>query len=131
MKYVAALFMSISSVIHLLFFKLESIDFMKPEVLLKFDLDSTSGAFVETWAFNQGFYNLFLAIGLILATICIFKFKNKSHVVLANFILVTMIFAGLVLYISVPAKLAAALIQAVPAFIAVVTLNIFNNSTKV
>jgi len=124
MKKVSAFFMGITAILHILFFKLESIDFMKPETLKRFGLDEHSGEFVKTWAFNQGFYNLFLAIGLIYSIFLLFKGNVERGVTLASFILLTITGAGLVLYISVPEKFSAALIQAIPAIIALITLKI-------
>lgn len=124
MKKVSAIFMGITAILHILFFKLESIDFMKPETLKRFGLDEHSGEFVKTWAFNQGFYNLFLAIGLLYSIFLLFKGNVEKGVTLASFILLTIIGAGLVLYISVPAKFSAALIQAVPAVIALTALKL-------
>ena len=122
MKVISTITISITALIHILFFKLESLDFMKPEVLQKFGLDQSSGQFVKVWAFNQGFYNLFFAIGLFYSLFLInFKDQNEGRV-LASFILISIVGAGVVLYASQPQKLSAALIQAIPALIAVISL---------
>jgi len=55
----------VAAVIHVWFFVLESIRFMRPAVWRRFGLGSEAeAAVVRSFAFNQGFYNLFLAIGV-------------------------------------------------------------------
>lgn len=130
MKKITQLFISATALIHLLFFKMESIQFMQPKTLERFGLDSTSGAFVQPWAFNQGFYNLFLAMGLVV----VLHFLKKDQLVqaqtLGSFILATITGAGCVLFISAPHLLGAALFQGLPALMGLVTLNLFVRRTK-
>lgn len=97
---------------------------MKPEVLTRFKLDETSGEFVRVWAFNQGFYNLFLAIGLIYSLYLIYKKEYKTGKTLANFILLTIVGAGCVLYFSAPNSTLGAVLQATPALAGLLSLNI-------
>ena len=54
----------IAALIHVLIFTLESVLWAKPSTWKKFGLRSQSDAnLMESMAFNQGFYNLFLALG--------------------------------------------------------------------
>ena len=124
MAIAASILISITALIHILFFKLESIDFMKPGVLKKFGLDSHSGELIKPWAFNQGFYNLFFAIGLILSLYLIHSGKKEAGVWLASFILLSISGAGVVLYLSTPDKLTASLIQGPPAILAFTLLRL-------
>ena len=56
----------IAMAIHAYFFLLESVWFMRPVVWSRFGLKSVEhAAIVRSFAFNQGFYNLFLAIGVL------------------------------------------------------------------
>lgn len=124
MKILAQIFIFITAIFHFLFFKLESIDFMKPEVIERFELTTQSAKYVESWAFNQGFYNLFFAIGLIYS-IFLLRSKNEKHgEILVNFILLSIIGASIVLFISVPGKLTASLIQGAPALFGISCLHI-------
>ena len=96
---------------------------MKTKTLRKFGLSEKQGEVVRIWAFNQGFYNLFLALGLFFA---IYLFQSggsqpanvESGIMIARVILLSIIGAGAVLFASAPQKYPAALIQAVPALIA-------------
>ena len=115
----ANIFVGLTAILHILFFKLESIDFMKPKTLRRFGLNSTSGAFVKTWAFNHGFYNLFLALGLLYSMFLINTGQIESGKVLANFILLLIVGAGVILAISAPKKYVAAITQAVPALLGI------------
>lgn len=124
MNIVRNIFIFITASLHVLFFKLESIDFMKPETLLKFRLTPETAAHVEAWAFNQGFYNLFLAIGLFFTLFLIYKKDLIKAKILGSFILLTIIGAGCVLYFSVPGSIISAVTQALPALIAFILLRI-------
>ena len=130
MKMASNLFIGLTAILHILFFKLESFDFMKPEVLARFGLDANSGSFVKIWAFNQGFYNLFFALGLLYSLYLINTEKVEKGVTLASFILISIIGAGVVLYFSAPEKYIAAAIQALPALLGVICLHLSLKGTK-
>lgn len=60
----ALIFAIAAAVIHVAIFALESVLWAKPSIWRKFGLKSQADAdLVEPMAFNQGFYNLFLALG--------------------------------------------------------------------
>lgn len=123
MKFVSGTLILLSALIHLLFFKLESLDFMNPDILDRFGLDEVGAEYVRVWAFNQGFYNLFLALGLLVAFFLLYLAKKWAQgLILALFILMTMVGAGLVLYYSAPQKALAALIQSGPPLLAILSL---------
>ena len=64
MTALALIFASIAALLHVLFFKLESLDWRKPKTWKTFGVASQADAdTTASLAFNQGFYNLFLAIG--------------------------------------------------------------------
>ena len=55
----------LAAAIHAWFFLLESVWFMRPRVFTRFGLASAEqAAVVRSFAYNQGFYNLFLATGI-------------------------------------------------------------------
>src|SRR5690349_18706082 len=64
MTAVALIFAGIAALLHVLFFKLESISWRQPKTWKTFGLASQADAdTTASLAYNQGFYNLFLAIG--------------------------------------------------------------------
>ncbi len=64
MTAVALIFAGLASLLHVLFFKLESLDWRKPKTWKTFGLESQADAdTTASLAYNQGFYNLFLAVG--------------------------------------------------------------------
>jgi putative membrane protein len=70
MNAVGQVFALIAVLIHVYIFVLESVLFTRPAGYRTFGVAESDVAAVRPWAFNQGFYNLFLAIvgaiGLIL-----------------------------------------------------------------
>ena len=65
MPLVAQLAALLAAAIHVWFFVLESVLFGRPGVAARFGLRTEEQiAAVRPMAFNQGFYNLFLAIGI-------------------------------------------------------------------
>jgi uncharacterized membrane protein len=66
MPIVAVLAASVAALVHVWFFALESVLIERPTVFRRFGLRSPEdAAIVRPMAFNQGFYNLFLAIGIV------------------------------------------------------------------
>lgn len=117
MLIVATIFIGVTAAFHILFFKLESLDFMSPSTLKKFGVSAEHAPAVKLWAFNQGFYNLFLALGLGYALYLLHGANPAGGILLARFILLTIVGAGMVLGFSSPSKFPAAMIQATPALL--------------
>ena len=66
LQVLALIFAIIAALIHVFIFALESVLWAKPSTWRKFGLKSQANAdLVEPMAFNQGFYNLFLALGTV------------------------------------------------------------------
>ncbi|CAM5791667.1 Membrane protein OS=Cellulomonas persica OX=76861 GN=CPE01_02990 PE=4 SV=1 [Cellulomonas persica] len=63
MVVVAAVLALLSAVLHVVIFVLEAVLFRRPDVHRRFATKPQDVDAVAPWAFNQGFYNLFLAIG--------------------------------------------------------------------
>lgn len=59
----AAVFAVLAALLHVLFFAYESLLFERPEVHARFRTATQDVPAVKPWAYNQGFYNLFLALG--------------------------------------------------------------------
>ncbi|WP_155370260.1 DUF1304 domain-containing protein [Catellatospora vulcania] len=63
MNVVAQVFAVLAGLLHVLIFTMESVLFRRPQVHGRFRVRSQDLDAVRPWAFNQGFYNLFLALG--------------------------------------------------------------------
>ena len=127
MKIFSKIMIFLVGVVHVMFFKLESLDLKNPDVMLKFGLDDQSVVHVAPWAFNQGFYNLFLALGLFYSLFLYYRNKKVQADTLASFILATIVGAAAVLHFSIDGKLAAALVQGAPAFLGFVSICFIND----
>lgn len=110
----------IAIAIHAYFFLLESVWFMRPAVWSRFGLKSVEHAvIVRSFAFNQGFYNLFLAIGVLVGLALIATGELAPGRAIVLFACSSMVAAGAVLVGHNRAFVRAALIQVVPPAIAV------------
>ena len=118
----ALVFAGLAAVIHVYIFVLESVSWTSPRTRATFGTTEQEARDTKELAFNQGFYNLFLAaitaIGIVLVT------SGHTDVGAALVLSATgsMVLAGLVLIVSSPAKARASLVQLVPPAIAVVLL---------
>ena len=118
------LFEGISILFHVWAFVMESILFMNPKIYKVFGLRSAEDAgLVKLMAFNQGFYNLFLAlvllVGLVLARTPDKAMLGTGLALGATF---CMTGAGAILIISKPSAWFAGLIQAISPLIVMVNL---------
>ena len=121
MPLVAQLAALLAAAIHVWFFVLESLLFARPTVAARFGLRSEEQiAAVRPMAFNQGFYNLFLAVGIAagIAQIAGGAVVAGRSVVL--FACLVMVWAGIVLFVTSRRFLQAALVQLVPPLVAIV-----------
>lgn len=59
---VALVLASLAALLHVWIFVLESVRFSQPSTLRVFGVRPDDVAVVRPWAFNQGWYNLFLAV---------------------------------------------------------------------
>ena len=114
---------AVAGLIHAYFFVLESLWFMRPAVYRRFGLDSDEeAAAARSWAYNQGFYNLFLAAGIAFGIALAAAGDVAAGRVLTLFACGSMIAAGVVLYLHDRSFLRAAAIQAVPPLVAVLAI---------
>ncbi len=107
MKWISIGFFTIAGLLHILFFVIESVLFQKPGGYKLFKMSEQDHKGAKLWAQNQGFYNLFFAIGMLAGL-----FLNQQSLVV--FCGLSMISAGLVLWITAPRLLRGALIQMIP-----------------
>ena len=115
------IFVSLAAVLHVLFFLLESIWFPKPAAWRRFHLQSQEQAkVVRPMAFNQGFYNLFLALGAGLGLILYFAGNVPAGLTLVLFTTACMVLAAIILASTNRRFLVAALVQGAPPLLGLV-----------
>lgn len=109
------------ALIHAYIFVLESLMWGKPRTNKVFGVKDAETQIIKPFAFNQGFYNLFLAIAVLLGLH--FRTGEATASMGSTLILygcASMIAAGVVLVLSTPRLWRAALIQIVPAAIGII-----------
>ncbi|NUR95021.1 MAG: DUF1304 domain-containing protein [Kribbellaceae bacterium] len=116
MSVVAQIFVVVAGLFHLAVFAMESLLFRRPSTYRRFLVKENDVEACRPWAFNQGFYNLFLAIGALGGLIW---GGDKGHAI-ALFACACMAGAGVVLVASDRRMLRAAAAQAVPPILALV-----------
>lgn len=112
----------IAALIHVYIFYMESIAWTSPRVRATFGTSEQEAEATEELAFNQGFYNLFLAVAV---AVGIVFFLLGQVAIGATLVLVgagSMAAAALVLLLSSPDKASAALKQGVLPALGVVAL---------
>jgi putative membrane protein len=110
----------IAAVIHVWFFLMESVWFLRESVWRRFGISSDADArIVRSWAYNQGFYNLFLAIGVAAGLTLVSAGDPAVGRPIVLFACGSMIAAAVVLVTHSPQLLRAGLIQGIPPLVAV------------
>ena len=121
MPLIASLAALLAAAIHVLFFVLESVTFSQPRVAARFGLTTPEQiAAVAPMAFNQGFYNLFLAIGIAAGVAQIAAGADVAGRAVVLFCCLCMLWAGIILLVTSRRFLQAALVQLVPPLVAIV-----------
>lgn len=122
MPVIAQVFALLAALLHVLFFYLESITFSRPATWRRFGLTSQQDAdTVRAMAFNQGFYNLFLAVGIVVGVGLANTGNLGAGEAVVLFACACMVLAGTVLVLSNRAMARSAAIQAIPPLLAIVT----------
>ncbi|MEI3867011.1 DUF1304 domain-containing protein [Microbacterium sp. CCNWLW134] len=122
---VGLVFAAIAALIHVYIFVLESLTWTSSRTRKTFGVRSLEEAqTTRAMAFNQGFYNLFLAVSALLGIVLVAAGVTAVGATLVFVATGSMIAAGLVLVLSNRRMLRPAAIQAVPPLIAVVALAI-------
>ncbi|MFC6011124.1 DUF1304 domain-containing protein [Nocardia lasii] len=122
MTAVALVFVGIAVLLHGYIFVMESLQWTAPRTRATFGISAQEAEATREMAFNQGFYNLFLAI--VAAVGMGFTAFGDAGIGLALVLAgaSSMVAAGLVLLVSSPDKARAALIQLTPPLIGCVAL---------
>jgi len=119
-----AVFAAIAALIHVYIFVLESVQWSKESTRRVFRVKSEADAeLMKPLAFNQGFYNLFLAVGVLVGLILLLTGgAAQAGFGIAIFGLLSMVLAAAVLITSNPKLARSAAIQGVAPLIGVVLL---------
>ncbi len=110
----ATVFVTLAAVLHIVIFFLESVAWTRPTVWRRFGVrDQQSADVVRPMAYNQGFYNLFLAVGAIVGLILLGVGMHAAGLTLILFTTACMVAAAIVLVTTGRGYIRAALIQGV------------------
>lgn len=110
----------LAAFVHVYIFAMESLWFMRPAIWSRFGLASADEArVVRSFAYNQGWYNLFLALGVAVGLALIAGGATDAGRAIVIFACASMVAAGIVLAQHNRAFLRAAAIQAVPPAVAI------------
>lgn len=97
----ASVFGGAAALLHVYIFWMESIAWTRPAVFRRFGVaDAATAETTRPMAYNQGFYNLFLAIGAALGIVLFWAGSDAVGRALALFALLSMVAASLVLLTS-------------------------------
>ena len=119
---VAVVFGLIAGALHVGFWVMEALMWSRPQVWKRFGVRSQEDADLMAFGMlNQGYYNLFLGSGAIIASVLTAAEVDGSELMLA-FACLFMLGAAAVLVIARPAMLRAGLIQGGPPAIAILGL---------
>ncbi len=107
---VAYVFAALAALVHVYIFWLEALAF-ETAGRKAFGLTAQDAAVMKPWAFNQGFYNLFLAIGVVAAFCLASADERDAGIAIIAFVTGSMLAAALVLVGSDPSKARGAVVQ--------------------
>ncbi|WP_022899823.1 DUF1304 domain-containing protein [Humibacter albus] len=120
---IATLVVALAAVLHVLFFVFESVLWSRPGVWKRFGLDDQASAdTTKPMAYNQGFYNLFLAIGALVGIVVYGIGQHAVGLTLVFFTLTCMVLASVVLVSTGARYIGAALLQGIPPLVGIVLI---------
>ncbi len=102
------------SLIHIIIFYLESLAWGRASTNKLFGVSPDEAKVMGMMAFNQGFYNLFLALAILAGILLRFIGRNDYGTAFIDYACISVLGAGLVLFFSRPKLIRAAMIQALP-----------------
>ncbi len=123
---VGLVFAGLAALLHVYIFVMESVLWTRPSIWRRFGLKSQADAeTIKPMALNQGFYNLFLALGVFIGFILLpHRELHAPGVVLILFSCGSMLAASIVLVASNPKMVRAAVTQGLLPLLAVIALAI-------
>ena len=110
----------VAAAIHVYIFVMESLTWTSARTRATFGTSREEAEATRELAFNQGFYNLFLAVLVVLGIVLYATDRQDVGLTLVVAGAGSMVAAGLVLILSSPSKARAALVQLVPPLLGVV-----------
>jgi putative membrane protein len=121
------IFILLPAIIHVYILSLESLLWDRPSTRRVFGLSSDEARVTKLFAWNQGFYNLLLAIAILVGWllrrgILVMNGGALAGNVLILYGLASILIAGIVLFLSARRLWRSALVQVVPAFIGLIIL---------
>ncbi|MBV6699049.1 DUF1304 domain-containing protein [Kitasatospora aureofaciens] len=114
MNAVSEVFAMLAAAIHLIVWPLESFLYGHPRVRFLLTGSTADAPEVRLWRFNVGFYNLFLALGLVAGLVLLHTGHATAGRAVITYISWFMIAGGVTLFASEPKLWRGALGQAVP-----------------
>ena len=120
MTILAAVFAILAALLHVLFFAYESVLFERPDVHARFQTRTEDVPAVKPWAYNQGFYNLFLAVGALVGAVLALAGQETVGLALILFACGSMVSAALVLVVTNRSMARAAVTQGAFPLLAVI-----------
>ncbi|MFF1876790.1 DUF1304 domain-containing protein [Leifsonia sp. NPDC058230] len=110
----ATVFVTLAAALHIGIFILESVAWARPAIWKRFGVANQAAAdTVRPMAYNQGFYNLFLAIGAIVGLILYGVGMHAPGLALILFTMASMVAAAIVLVTTGRSYIRAALVQGI------------------
>ncbi|QWT23872.1 DUF1304 domain-containing protein [Subtercola sp. PAMC28395] len=124
MGILATVFVALAALLHVYIFVMESIQWRRPAIWKRFGLTSQADADTTApLAYNQGFYNLFLAIGAAIGLVLYWiPDFHQAGFALSVFTMASIVCAALVLLSTGRERLRAAALQGTPALLGLVFL---------
>lgn len=119
---ISQIVMLMAALIHVYIFFMESVLWGQSRVNRVFGMTSEQAEQTRLFAFNQGFYNLFLALGIFVGTFMVNSGGLAEGRVLICFAGASMVGASCVLFFSQRKLFRAALIQGFPPLLGLVLL---------
>jgi len=121
---VGAVFVGLAGLIHIAIFVFESVLWNQPSTWKRFGITSQADADVlRPMAYNQGFYNLFLALGAGAGLVMLASSNvTQAGAALSIFVLLSMLLAAVVLVFSNPKLVRAAAFQGAAPLIGLIFL---------
>ena len=110
----------VAAAIHVYIFVMESLTWTSARTRATFGTSREEAEATKELAFNQGFYNLFLAVLVVLGIVLYAVDRQDVGLTLVVAGAGSMVAAGLVLILSSPSKARAALVQLVPPLLGVI-----------
>jgi putative membrane protein len=111
MNLVAQIAALLAGLLHVVIFSFESLLFRRPTIHARFLVADNEVDTARPWAFNQGFYNLFLAVGTLGGLVMLYAGGEIPGRTLVLFCCGSMLAAAVVLVASEPKMARAAAMQ--------------------